>query len=112
MNHLSSETFAENAKAALADSQLRGALRNATSLFGKRRLAAAASLSNWEDLRSQARAIKDEVLLHLDKYLEEFCPASRRTRRRFHWARDAAEANAIICGLARTRSSYGRQSKV
>src|SRR5678815_2821651 len=72
MNHLSSETFKENARAALADVQLRGALKNATSLFGERRKEAAASLPNWEDLRSQARAIKDEVLLHLDRYLEEF----------------------------------------
>ncbi len=60
MNHLSSETFGENAKSALADAQLRGALRHATSLFGKRRLEAARSLNNWEDLRSRARAIKDE----------------------------------------------------
>jgi L-lactate utilization protein LutB len=48
MNHLSSETFKENAKAALADVQLRGALKNATSLFGERRKEAAASLPNWE----------------------------------------------------------------
>src|SRR5215813_3245003 len=105
MNHLSSETFDENAKAALADSQLRGALRNATSLFGKRRLAAAASLSNWEDLRSQARAIKDDVLLHLDKYLEEFVRQAEKHGAKFHWARDAAEANAIICGLALERGA-------
>ena len=44
MNHLSSETFKESAKAALADVQLRGALKNATSLFGERRKEAAASL--------------------------------------------------------------------
>ena len=67
MNHLSSETFKENAKAALADVQLRGALKNATSLFGERRREAAASLPNWEDLRSQARAIKADVLSHLDR---------------------------------------------
>ena len=67
MSHLSSETFDENAKAALADTQLRGALRHATSLFGKRRLEAASNLDNWEDLRTHARGIKDEVLLHLDR---------------------------------------------
>ncbi len=72
MNHLSSETFKENARAALADTHLRGALKNATSLFGERRKQAAASLPNWEELRNEARAIKDEVLLHLDRYLEEF----------------------------------------
>ena len=53
-------------------SQLRGALRNATSLFGERRQRRLRVLTNWEELRTQARAIKDEVLLHLDQYLEEF----------------------------------------
>ncbi|HXS00633.1 MAG TPA: LutB/LldF family L-lactate oxidation iron-sulfur protein [Pyrinomonadaceae bacterium] len=100
MNHLSSETFGENAKAALADSHLRGALKNATSLFGERRKAAAASLPNWEDLRSEARAIKDDVLSHLDRYLEEFVGNAESRGAKIHWARDAAEANSIICDLA------------
>lgn len=100
MNHLSSETFDQNAKAALADSHLRGALKNATSLFGERRKAAAAGLPNWEDLRSEAREIKDEVLSHLDRYLEEFVRNAESRGARVHWARDAAEANSIICGLA------------
>jgi L-lactate dehydrogenase complex protein LldF len=105
MNHLSSETFKENAKAALADVQLRGALKIATSLFGERRKQAAASLPNWEDLRSQARAIKDEVLLHLDRYLEEFVYNAESRGATVHWARDAAEANSIICGLATERAA-------
>jgi len=105
MNHLSSETFKENAKAALADVQLRGALKNATSLFGERRKQAAASLPNWEDLRTQARAIKDEVLLHLDRYLEEFVSNAESRGAKVHWARDAAEANSIICGLATERAA-------
>src|SRR4030095_13006273 len=105
MNHVTSETFDENAKAALADSQLRGALRKATSLFGQRRLAAAKSLTNWEDLRTQARVIKDEVLLHLDQYLEKFVINAESRGAKFHWARDAAEANSIICNLAKARGA-------
>src|SRR5262245_16748697 len=105
MNHVTSETFDQNARAALADSQLRGALRNATSLFGRRRLAAARSLANWEELRTQARAIKDDVLLHLDEYLEQFVANAESRGARFHWARDAAEANAIICNRANNRGA-------
>src|SRR5688572_11791579 len=100
MNQVSSETFRENAKAALADTQLRGALKNATSLFGERRKEAAASLPNWEALRSEARAIKDDTLLHLDRYLEEFVQNAESRGAKVHWARDAVEANAIICRLA------------
>ncbi len=105
MNHLTTETFDENARAALADSHLRGALRNATSLFGKRRLAAATGLSNWEELRTEARAIKDDVLLHLDQYLEAFVSKAEGRGAKVHWARDAEEANAIICGLALARAA-------
>src|SRR6185503_12617893 len=105
MNHLSSETFKENARAALADVQLRGALKNATSLFGEKRKQAAASLPNWEDLRNQARAIKDEVLAHLDRYLEEFVRNAESRGATVHWARDAAEANSTICGLATGRAA-------
>ena len=105
MNHLSSETFKENAKAALADVQLRGALKNATSLFGERRKQAAASLPNWEELRTHARAIKDDVLLHLDRFLEEFVRNAESRGATVHWARDAAEANSIICGLAKDRNA-------
>ena len=105
MNHLSSETFKENAKAALADVQLRGALKNATSLFGERRKQAAASLPNWEELRTHARAIKDEALLHLDRYLKEFVRNAESRGAKVHWARDAAEANSIICGLATERNA-------
>jgi len=100
MNHLSSEKFGENAKAALADTHLRGALKNATSLFGERRKEAAASLPNWEALRTQARAIKDEALSHLDRYLEEFARNAEKRGAKIHRARDAAEANAIISKLA------------
>ena len=104
-SHLTSETFDANARAALADTQLRGALRNATSLFGKRRLAAARSLANWEDLRTEARRIKDETLLHLDKYLDEFTRNAARAGAQIHWARDAAEANQIVKELARARAA-------
>ena len=105
MNPLTSETFDANARAALTDEQLRSALRNATSLFGKRRLAAAGSIDNWEELRSQARAIKDETLLHLDQYLEEFTANAETAGAIIHWARDAAEANMIVCNLAHERNA-------
>jgi L-lactate dehydrogenase complex protein LldF len=112
MNHLTAETFDENAKAALADVHLRGALRNATSLFGERRREAAASLKNWEDLRTQARAIKDETLSHLDKYLPQFVSNAEARGVQFHWAENATSANEIICGITtRCRASTVVKSK-
>src|SRR5437667_842198 len=103
MDHVTTETFDANARAALANVQLRGALRNATSLFGARRRVAARGLDNWEELRSQARAIKDETLLRLNQYLEEFAANAEKVGAQIHWARDADEANGIVCRLAGER---------
>src|SRR5512132_3617916 len=103
MSNLTTETFDSNARAALDDVQLRGALKKATSLFGTRRLAAANGLPNWQDLRTQARAIKDDVLLHLDKYLEQFVSNAESRGAQVHWARDAREANQIVCGMVKDR---------
>src|SRR6266851_4240786 len=105
MDHPTTETFDANARAALTNTQLRGALRNATSLFGARRLEAARGLDNWEELRSQARAIKDETLLHLNQYLEEFAANAEKVGAQIHWARDADEANGIVCRLACERGA-------
>src|SRR5436190_8672804 len=105
MEHLTAETFDANARAALTDVQLRGALRKATALFGERRLEATRSLPNWEELRSQARAIKDETLLHLDQYLEQFESNAENAGAQIHWARDAREANLMVCRLARERNA-------
>ena len=78
MTHLTAETFDQNARAALKDEQLRGALKNLAATFGERRKVAMNSVENWEDLREQARQIKDETLLHLDKYLERFAENAER----------------------------------
>jgi L-lactate dehydrogenase complex protein LldF len=66
---------------------------------------AAASLHNWEALREEARAIKGEVLRHLDRYLETFVSKAERRGAKVHWARDAAEANEIICRLTVERGA-------
>ncbi len=105
MEHLTSETFDSNARAALADQQLRGALRNLADTFGERRRTAIASVDNWEDLRERARAIKDETLVHLDQYLEMFTSSVEKAGATVHWARDAAEACKIVLELLNERGA-------
>jgi L-lactate dehydrogenase complex protein LldF len=101
----SSETFRENARAALADEPLRVALRRATSLFADKRQGAIATVPDWEALRDRARAIKDETLLHLDRYLTQFAENAERAGARVHWARDAAEACDVIGRIAAERGA-------
>jgi len=98
-------TFDRDARTALADGQLRGALRHATTLFGERRRAAIAEVPDWEGARDWARAIKDETLLRLDRYLEQFAANAERAGARVHWARDAAEACEIIARIAERRGA-------
>jgi L-lactate dehydrogenase complex protein LldF len=100
LTEASTETFDRNARAALADAQLRGALRHATTLFGERRDAAIATVPDWEGARERARAVKEDTLLHLDRYLEEFTTNAERAGAQVHWARDAAEACEIIAAIA------------
>jgi L-lactate dehydrogenase complex protein LldF len=45
------------------------------------------------------------VLLHLDRYLETFVANAEKRGAVVHWAMDAAEANAIICKLARDHNA-------
>lgn len=105
MTNLTAETFDQNARAALQDTQLRGALKNLAVTFGERRKSAIATVENWEGLRDKARAIKDETLLHLDKYLAEFAENAEKAGAKIHWARDGREACAIVLGLLKEREA-------
>ncbi len=100
--HAGPETFGDNARVALDDRQLNGALRKATVLFAARRVSAVASAPDWEGLRTRARAIKDDTLLHLDRYLEQFAANAERAGVQVHWARDAEEACGVIASIAET----------
>jgi len=101
----SSETFDRNARAALADPILHGALRNLADSFVVRRRNAIASVNDWEGLRERARSIKHETLLHLDQYLERFTQNAERAGATIHWARDGKEACEIVVGLVRTKNA-------
>jgi L-lactate dehydrogenase complex protein LldF len=97
--------FDQNALKALGDAQLHSALRNLVDTFGKRRQAAMNSVDDWEGLRDAARAIKDETLAHLDRYLDEFANHAERSGARIHWARDGREVSSIIIELLQERNA-------
>ncbi len=103
--HQSAETFDQNARQALQDKQLRGALQNLATTFGERRKLAIATVDDWEGLREQARAVKDETLSQLDKYLAEFADNAARAGAQVHWARDAHEACSLIINLLQARGA-------
>ncbi len=100
MSHPGPETFAQNARDARRDPILTGALRRATDTFAQRRTGAIAAVPDWQDLRERARAIKAHTLARLDHYLEQFTTNAEAAGTTIHWARDAAEACAIVQQLA------------
>ena len=99
MTHLNAETFDQNAREALQDSVLHGALRNLADNFAERRRVAMSSVDNWEGLREKARAVKEETLLHLDSYLLQFVENAENAGARIHWARDGKEACRVVLDL-------------
>ncbi|HZC08360.1 MAG TPA: LutB/LldF family L-lactate oxidation iron-sulfur protein [Ktedonobacterales bacterium] len=93
--------FPQAAKIALADTQLRHNLGKATSTIRDKRARVVSELPDWEALRAAGSAIKADVMRHLDRYLLQLEESVTRAGGVVHWARAAAEANAIITELAR-----------
>jgi L-lactate dehydrogenase complex protein LldF len=94
------DSFPVAARRELANVQLRSNLRNATDTIRDKRARVVAEMPDWEDLRDAGRAIKADVLARLDEYLLEFERKVEDAGGHFHWARDAAEANAIVANVA------------
>jgi len=93
--------FPEAAREALADAQLRRNLGKATTAIRAKRAAAVAELDDWEALREAGAAIKARAMATLPEQLERLEESVTRAGGQVHWARDAAEANAIVAGIAR-----------
>jgi L-lactate dehydrogenase complex protein LldF len=98
-------TFEESARTSLADSQLRRNLGKATQTIRAKRAAAVEEMPDWEELREAGRALKSRVMRHLDEYLLELEESVQKAGGHVHWARDAAEANHIIAGIAKDHNA-------
>jgi L-lactate dehydrogenase complex protein LldF len=91
--------FPAAARAAVADSQLRHNLGNATATIRAKRARVVAELPDWEELRRAASAVKADAMARLPELLEEL---ERNVVARggvVHWAPDAAAANRIVAEL-------------
>jgi L-lactate dehydrogenase complex protein LldF len=93
--------FPAAAREALGDEQLRGNLERATRTIRARRAAAVAELLDFEELREQARRLKDDALGRLDELLAQFEAAATAAGAHVHHAADAAAADAIVVDIAR-----------
>lgn len=91
--------FPDAAPEALLDGQLRANLKKATGTIRAKRARVVGEVADWEALREAARSIKEKALGALDRYLLELEASVTAAGGVVHWARDAEEANGIICEL-------------
>jgi L-lactate dehydrogenase complex protein LldF len=97
--------FPRAARAALADSQLRRNLGHATTTIRDKRARVVGEVGDWEAVRAAGAEIKDRALRHLDVHLERLEEAVTRAGGTVHWARDGAEAAAVVAQVAKAHES-------
>jgi len=98
-------SFQTAARATLRDAQLRRNIGKATGTIRAKRERTVAELDDWEQLRDAGEAIKARALATLPEQLEALEAAVTRAGGTVHWARDGAEANAIVASIARSHGA-------
>jgi L-lactate dehydrogenase complex protein LldF len=98
-------SFPEAARVALRDARLRANLRDATTTIRDKRLRVVAEVDDWQELREAGRRIKADVVANLDRYLEQFEASVLAAGGHVHWARDGAEAAAVVAAVARAHGA-------
>jgi len=98
---LADASFEDTAARALADAKLQRALLNVKRGFIIKRAAAKSKLPEFDQLRDEARAIRDHALAHLDLYLEAYERKVVESGGEVHFAPTAADARRIVLRLCR-----------
>ncbi|MCA3554968.1 LutB/LldF family L-lactate oxidation iron-sulfur protein [Aestuariivirga sp.] len=101
MTEMSTTAFKDNVAKALADDQLQFAMTETGPRFIAKRTKAREALPEFDQLRDQARGIKDHVLDHLDIYLERYEAKVKETGGHVHWAETPDEARAAVLEICR-----------
>src|SRR5919107_6127752 len=97
--------FPSAAAVSLRDAQLRRNLGKATTTIRAKRERVVGELPDWEALREAGEAIKRRAMATLPEQLERLEASVTRAGGIVHWARDGAEANAIVAGIARAEGT-------
>jgi len=92
----------------LADPNLQLAIYTSTARLKEKRIASVApnALPDYQELRSQAHAIKKHTIENLDYYLEEFERNVEAHGGQVVYAKDAAEVADFVLGLAKNREAH------
>jgi L-lactate dehydrogenase complex protein LldF len=93
--------FKSSARDALQNESLKSALSKVKSGFIGKRSAAVALVPEWQQIRNEARLLKNHVLENLDHYLLAYERAVQANGGHVHWANTSAEASDIIVEICR-----------
>lgn len=83
----------------------RKATCNAQANFNARREGQRAMMDDWEVYRTQAAAIRDDVLNHLDYYLQQFVQRTTENGNIVHFADTAEDAQRIVLDICHTKGA-------
>lgn len=96
--------FPAAAHAALGNAQLRHNLAHATGTIRAKRQRLVDELDascSWEELRLAGAGVKESALVDLGTHLERLEETLTANGATVHWARDAAEANAVVAAIVK-----------
>ncbi|HWC26865.1 MAG TPA: lactate utilization protein B [Solirubrobacteraceae bacterium] len=93
--------FPAAAKLALDDAQMRRNVGKATATIRAKRATVVQELPDWQELRDAGAAIKAQAMARLPELLEGLEASVAAAGGTVHWARDAAEANAVVSRIVR-----------
>ncbi|HEY1343049.1 MAG TPA: LutB/LldF family L-lactate oxidation iron-sulfur protein [Bryobacteraceae bacterium] len=92
----------------LADANLQLAIYTATGRLKEKRIESVATdvLPDYQELRSQANALKKHAIENLDHYLEEFERNVEARGGRVIYCKDATEVSDFVLSLAKEKSAH------
>ena len=95
-------TFKTNASKALLDDDLKQALGNVKDGFIGKRASAVALVPEWQQIRDEARQLKNHVLENLDHYLLAYESKVVANGGQVHWAASPTDATGIIVDICQS----------
>jgi L-lactate dehydrogenase complex protein LldF len=101
-----SAEFTEKIQETLSNSPLQLAIYTATGRLKEARVNAASGLPDYQELRTQANAIKKHAIENLDYYLEQFESNVEARGGKVVWCKDATEVSDFVLALARERHAH------
>jgi L-lactate dehydrogenase complex protein LldF len=103
-----SATFDEKVHTTLADANLQLAIYKATArlIDHRKHAVTAAALPDYQELRTQANALKKHTIDHLDYYLEQFEANVTAHGGKVVYCQDATEVADFVLGLAKERGAH------